>query len=530
MRGAKEGEGEAVAQLDSPHLFLPDIWEHHARSFPEREAVVCGHRRVSWREFNQGLNRVANGLIDVGLRRGDKVAVVMHNSVEMLTIMYGVIKAGACVVPISALLSPEQILGMIEDSDSVMLFADRETQELLLPIQDLMTAMYNDGLFAFGFIADGWRNFSQWYSEQSDAEPGVDYALEDPINIIYSSGTTGLPKGIVQAHRVRQHFSFSNAIEMRFTRNARALTTTSLYSNGTWLMILPVLFVGGTLHILEAFSPAAFLETVEREKITHTFMVPTQYIVTLEHQSFDSYDLSSLEVMLSAGSPLRVDTKKEVMERMGPGMYELYGYTEGAATMIKPEDAEAKWGSVGTPVLGFDIRIIDEAGNELPFGEVGEIVSYGPGIMSEYHKRLEATADVIWRDVRGRTFLRSGDIGRFDEDGFLYILDRKKDMIISGGFNLFPADIEQIVGGHPDVSDVTVIGIPHEKWGETPLALIIPKPGADFDADAVKTWANARLGKTQRLADIELREDFPRNALGKVIKRVLREPYWEKVE
>ncbi len=514
-------------QLDSPHLFLPDIWEHHARFFPHREAVVCGHRRVSWREFNTGLNRVANGLIAMGLGRGDMVAVVMHNSVEMLTVMFGVIKAGACVVPISALLSPEQILGMIEDSDSTVLFADRETQALIFPIQDRMTSMYNDGLFAFGFAADGWRNFAQWYSEQSDAEPGVDYGLEDPINIVYSSGTTGLPKGIVQSHRVRQHFSFSNAIEMRFTRNARALTTTSLYSNGTWLMILPVLFVGGTLHILESFSPEAFLATVEREKITHTFMVPTQYIVTLEHQGFDGYDLSSLEVMLSAGSPLRVDTKKEAMRRMSPGVYELYGYTEGAATMIKPENAEAKWGSVGTPVLGFDIRIIDEAGNELPFGEVGEIVSYGAGIMSEYHKHNEATADVIWRDARGRTFLRSGDIGRFDEDGFLFILDRKKDMIISGGFNIFPADIEQVVGGHPDVSDVTVIGIPHEKWGETPLAMVIPKPGVDFDAETVKTWANARLGKTQRIADIELCEDFPRNALGKVIKRVLREPYWE---
>lgn len=530
MGGAKEGEGKAVAQLDSPYLFLPDIWEHHARFFPDREAVVCGHRRVTWREFNQGLNRVANGLIAMGLGRGDTVAVVMHNSVEMLTIMYGVIKAGACVVPVSALLSPEQILGMIEDSDSTVLFADGVTKDLILPVQDLMTAMYADGLFAFGFAGDGWRNFSQWYSEQSDAEPGVDYHIDDPVNIVYSSGTTGLPKGIVQSHRVRQHFSFSNVIEMRFTRNARALTTTSLYSNGTWLMILPCLFVGGTVHILEYFSPEVFLETVEREKITHTFMVPTQYIVTLEHVGFDNFDLSSLEVMLSAGSPLRVDTKKEVMKRMGAAVYELYGYTEGAATMIKPEDAEAKWGSVGTPVIGFDIRIIDDAGNELPFGEVGEIVSYGTGIMTEYHKRSEATADVIWRDARGRTFLRSGDIGRFDEDGFLYILDRKKDMIISGGFNIFPADIEQIVGAHPEVSDVTVIGIPHDKWGETPLALVIPKPGKDFDAETVKTWANARLGKTQRLAGLELRDDFPRNALGKVIKRVLRAPYWPEAE
>lgn len=516
-----------MVQIDDSNAFLPDIWESHARHFPNREAAVCGHRRVTWGEFNIELNRVANGLKDMGIGRGDTVAVVMHNSIEILAILYGVIKAGACVVPISALLAPDQILGLLEDSDASVLFADSATRDLVVPIQDQMNTVREDGLFAFGFEADGWRNFAEWYRAQSEDEPRVDYRMDDPVNIIYSSGTTGLPKGIVQTHRARQHFAWSNAIEMKFSRDSRALVTTSLYSNGTWLMALPVLFVGGTLHIMEAFSPEGFLGAVEREAITHTFMVPTQYIVTLEHQSFDAFDLSSLEVMLSAGSPLRVDTKKDVIARMGAGMYELYGFSEGAATMLKPEDAQRKWGSVGTPVIGFDIRVIDDDGNELPFGETGEIVSYGAGIMSEYHKRSEATANIIWRDARGRTFLRSGDIGRFDEEGYLYILDRKKDMIISGGFNVFPADIESVVGEHEDVSDVTVIGIPHEKWGETPLALVIPKSGAAFDADAVKAWANERLAKPQRIAAMEVRDDFPRNALGKVIKRELREPYWE---
>ncbi len=194
--------------------------------------------------------------------------------------------------------------------------------------------------------------------------------------------------------------------------------------------------------------------------------------------------------------------------------------------MIKPEDAEGKWGSVGTPVIGFDIRIIDDDDKELPFGETGEIVAYGGGIMKEYHNRADASAEIIWRDAAGRTFLRSGDIGKFDEDGFLYILDRKKDMIISGGFNVFPADIESVVGEHDDVSDVTVIGIPHDKWGETPLAFIIPKKEASIDLAAIKDWANGKLAKPQRISEIELRDDFPRNALGKVIKRELRKPYW----
>ncbi len=513
-------------QIDDSQAFIPDVWSVHARHFPSKEAAVCGDQRITWREFNEGLNRVAHGLTSMNIGRDDKVAVVMSNSIDMLLVMFGIIKAGACVVPLSALLSPDQLRGLIEDSDATVLFASDTTKDLVLPIADQLANIPADRRFAFEFAEPGWVDLANWLSAQPITDPGVDYHMTDPVNIIYSSGTTGLPKGIVQTHRARQHFAWSNVIEMGFTRNSRALVTTALYSNGTWLMALPVLFAGGTLHIMESFDAEGFLSHVEREQITHTFMVPTQYIITLECENFDHYDLSSLQVMLSAGSPLRVDTKKDVMARMCSGMFELYGFSEGSATMIKPEDAEGKWGSVGTPVIGFDIRIIDDDDKELPFGETGEIVAYGGGIMKEYHNRADASAEIIWRDSAGRTFLRSGDIGKFDEDGFLYILDRKKDMIISGGFNVFPADIEGVVGEHDDVSDVTVIGVPHDKWGETPLAFIIPKKEASIDLAAIKDWANGKLAKPQRISEIELRDDFPRNALGKVIKRELRKPYW----
>ncbi|MBU6273078.1 MAG: AMP-binding protein, partial [Betaproteobacteria bacterium] len=223
---------------------------------------------------------------------------------------------------------------------------------------------------------------------------------------------------------------------------------------------------------------------------------------------------------------LRRDTKRAVVERFGNLLHEIYGFSEGFATMLKPTHPPEKFDTVGTPVLGFELRIIDEQGRELPRGEVGEIAGYGAGMMAAYHDRPEQTEALIWRDERGRTFIRSGDIGRLDADGFLSIVDRKKDMIISGGFNVFPRDIEEIVATHPAVLDVAVIGVPHEKWGETPLALVIPRPGAAPQPAELLAWANARLAKHQRLSAVELREAFPRNALGKVLKKDLRAPYW----
>jgi len=211
---------------------------------------------------------------------------------------------------------------------------------------------------------------------------------------------------------------------------------------------------------------------------------------------------------------------------MTPRLFELYGFSEGFATMLKPHQHALKFDTVGTPVIGFELRILNDEGEEAPTGEPGEILGYGAGMMKEYHGRPEATAELIWRDDRGRTFIRSGDIGAVDEDGFLTILDRKKDMIISGGFNIFPIDIEAEIGRHPSVADVTVIGIPHEKWGESCLALVIPEAGGCADPEEIRTWANERLGKHQKVSYVEFREEFPRNALGKVLKRILRDPYW----
>jgi acyl-CoA synthetase (AMP-forming)/AMP-acid ligase II len=302
-----------------------------------------------------------------------------------------------------------------------------------------------------------------------------------------------------------------------------ALATTALYSNGTQFMVLPPLLVGGTIIILESFTPAGCLAAIERHRVTHSFLVPTQCIVTLDDPAFGRHDLSTLRSLLSAGSPLRADTRGAVIERLTPNLYELYGFSEGFATMLKPGDRPARAGSVGKPVIGFDLRIVGSDDRECPPGEVGEIAGYGTGMMTGYHNRSDLDEAIVWRASDGRSFLRSGDIGFVDDEGFLHIIDRKKDMIISGGFNIYPTDLEGVLAQHPAVQDVTVFGVPHSKWGETPVALVIPRGAAD--TEELLSFANARLARNQRLAAVELRDSFPRNALGKVLKRELREAW-----
>jgi long-chain acyl-CoA synthetase len=537
-----------MMQLDDPQVFIPDLIANHARFQPRREAVVCGDVRRDWGDFDRNISRIANALVAAGVGRGDRVAVLMGNRVEMLESVFGIVRAGACAVPLSGLLTGPQLAALLADSGAVGAFTTAEFRAKLDVLADAPAALRPELRIAVDAAADaappsvdgsgaeaaapGWRSLQDFVAGAPDTQPNVAYRLDDPFNIIYSSGTTGLPKGIVQTHRARQHWAFSNAIELGFRDTSRALTTTSLYSNGTWLMMLPVLFTGGTLVAMPAFDAKRFLALLGEERITHTFMVPSQFLMVLAEPDVAQADTSMLTSILCAGSPLRADTKRQVIERFGERLTELYGFSEGFATMLKPWHPASKFDTVGTPVLGFEIRILDDEGRELPRGETGEIAGYGAGLMQGYHGRPEETAALIWRDERGRSFVRSGDIGRLDADGFLQILDRKKDMIISGGFNVFPSDLEAVVAGHPAVLDTTVIGIPHERWGETPLALVIRRPGAEADGvnevdeAAILAWANARLGKHQRLGAVAFRDAFPRNALGKVLKKDLRAPYW----
>jgi len=517
-----------MERFDNPDVIITDVMRNHAKWRKNKTALVCGDQRLTWGEFNERINRLANGLIKLGLQKGDKVSMLMTNSIEMVEIIFGTVKAGGVIVPLSAMVPGDSLARMINNSDSKFLFVESKLIDEIAPHRPGLTKISKDKFFSIGADTEGWNTYTGFIEENSDAEVYVDMVYEDPFNIMYTSGTTGVPKGILHTHHNRFHFATMFAIDFRIDSGATNIVTTSLYANGTWLTFLPTMFVGGTLLIMPQYDTTACLELIQKEKCTHTFMVPTQFKMLLDHPDFNKYDLNSMKIWLSAGSPFLKQDKEQVLKRFPGDLVELWGLTEGVGTTLKPEDMDQKTSSIGLPPVGWDVGIIDDNDNLLPPGKTGEIIGFSSFLMPEYYKLPNKTAEAIWRDERGKTFLKTGDMGKLDKDGFLYIMDRKKDMIISGGINIFASDIEEVLAKHPDVQNCTVIGLPHEKWGETPLALAILYEGATVSEDELKDWLNGKVAKYQRVSGFVCVDDFPRNALGKVLKKELREEYAKK--
>lgn len=500
-------------------LIITDLMSNHAKNTPVKTALIFEEHRYSWEELNRRINKVANALIQNGIRKGDKVSVFLPNMRQNIEIMFGIIKAGGILVPLATMIESDTLLHMIKDSDSKMIFYSEDNIDLINSIRERLT-FYNDDMVKVE--RKGFGTYEQFIENASSEDPGVELQYEDDCIILYSSGTTGTPKGILHTHYSRFMFATRLATGDGLDKNAVTLLTTPLYTNSTWATMLPTLTYGGTIIIMEKFKPERFLEISQKEKPTHALMVPTQYYLILNYSSLNKYDTTSYENLMSVSAPLHKQIKLEIINTFNCKFTELYGLTEGIGTSLSPEDVLKKPDSVGTSSLGEDIRIINEEGTELPANEPGEIVGRGSTVMKEYYKLPEKTQEVMWIDQKGKKYLKTGDMGKLDQDGYLYILGRKKDMIISGGINIYAADIENVFVTHPDVAECAVIGIPHEKWGEIPLALVLLKQDSIILKSYLKDWINERVNKYQRVADVEIVDSFPRNSLGKILKKELR--------
>lgn len=500
--------------------------QDYTRSQPDKVALIDGDQEITWRDFIARTNTIANQLRAQGLTTGDTVAGLSENSADFAALYLGTLIAGGCIVPLSSMASGESLALMINDCDARFLFVSHRNAGLYDDIRNHLDHIAPGQRIGLDYRPDdSGICLDDWLQGASAKPDPADVTLDDAFNIIYSSGTTGTPKGILHDYRFR-----SRQIR-RMTSNGLDgdginLVSTPLYSNTTLVSFLPTLFNGGTLVLMAKFNAHQFLELAQAHKVTQAMLVPVQYQRILAEPEFDRFDLSAFRLKLSTSAPLRAEVIREALERWPGNLLEIYGLTEGGiSTSLDCALYPDKWDSVGKPTEGSEVRILDEQGQTLPIGEIGEIAGRAGSMMRGYYNRDEHTREMLWISPEGEAFYKSGDMGRLDEDGFLYILDRRKDMIISGGFNIYAADLEQVLLAHPAVADVAVIGIPSDHWGETPLALVVKTPGFRTSAADILEWANLRLGKAQRLSAVEFREDLPRNTIGKVLKRELRAAY-----
>ncbi len=445
-------------------MLLPDIVSLHGRWRSKHPAVIDSHASIDWRTFNCRTNQVANGLVSAGCEKGDRVAIIMSNGAAMAEVLIGAIKAGAAVAPLNPTIGDDAIEAMLDDADVKVVAVTEEHRERIRAdvLKKLRLRLVSGGEAA---SPKGWRAYTDWREAQAAEPPRFALTRDTVCNIIYSSGTTGQPKGITHTHGARLDWTHDLAHALRYNSGARLLIATGLYSNISWAGMLPTLLLGGTLVIRNSFDALDVLKTIERERITHMSLVPVQYQRLLLHPEFDEHDLTSLQAMMCCGSPLPLHIKQALFEKFACGVIELYGSTEGIITTLAPEEARNRMASVGRPLPGEDLAILDANDKPAASGEPGEVVALSRFAMEGYWNRPEATTEAFWIDGEGRHWLRSGDIGRLDAEGYLYITDRKKDMIISGGQNVYPADLEAVLFGHPDVVDCAVFGIPSESWG-----------------------------------------------------------------
>lgn len=490
--------------------------QHHGA----REAIVVGAQRYTYGQFADRISRAGNLLRSLGIGKGDRVVTLLPNCMEHLEIYWATPSIGAVLVPLSPLLQASGLASLLDNADPRCIVTTGE----LLPVVE--RALEEQPTKRCILVVNERVRSSQGY-ETSMATANAICAVEpcspnDLFNVMYTSGTTGLPKGIMHTHYTRAMYALLFGQALGIGPESVVVHSGSIVFNGAFVMMLAVLYGGGRYVLAPSFDAEAMMALIERERATHVTLVPSQIVAVLSAASFDPARLRSLQYIMSVGAPL-LRTYKDQLNSLLPGrLCEIYGLTEGFVTFLDRRDATCKPDTVGVP-LGFSrMRIVREDGTECATGEIGEIVGQSPLLMAGYHGRPDLTAEVIRQG-----WLHSGDMGYVDAEGFLHLVDRKKEMIDSGGMKIYPRDIEEVAAAHPAIREVAVFGVPDEKWGETPVAAVLLRTPDAITPTELREWINARVAaKYQRVSQVVVMQEFPRNVAGKTLKRELREPYW----
>ena len=512
-------------------MVVGDMPRRNASKFPAKMAVVSEDIALSFRAFNDRINSLANGLLQRGLKKGDRIGVLVHNCHQFMEIYFAAAKTGGIFCPYNNHLKANELKDIIVYSTPKFLFIDRDYGSMMSELRSGLSSV--DSYFSLQPPDQPFMEDYETFLSQGDShEPGVAVTEEDVISIIFTAGTTGKAKGAMRTHRHLMSDAVASAIELRVEYDEKVAITFPMYHVACEDNIVRHSFLPNTFYIRKegGFNPEQTLEYISKERITRCQMVPTMVHSLLQVPDVKKFDLSSLRLILYAGAPMPVELLKKALEVFPCGFAQLYGQTESGpfTTVLKPEDhildgSEEKvkrLASSGRAALNYEIRIVDDESRDVPVGEVGEIIGKSEAVMKGYWQMPEETAKKLKNG-----WLHTGDLGRMDEEGYVYIVERKNDMIISGGVNIYPREVEEILYKHPAVSEASVVGIPDEHWGEVVKAVVVLRQGATATDEELIKFCGEHLAGYKKPKSVDFWKELPKSPQGKILKKEIRAAY-----